>query len=245
MSYASKAGRARTSAKSPRAFAVCDRCGIWYNRDQLINQNEWRGMHLQPLYIFVCKKCLDIPQENLRAIALPADPVPIWQPRVENFEQAENDYRSLAQQTIDPVTGIPIPSTTLRVTEDCENRITQPIGQPAGLEQAAIMPYNNAVMKPFGVPLKLLSVTANGTNIITATCSAAHGLATNGQISAAGLSNSQACGFFSVTVVNPIVFAYSTISAIPSGPLLTSTTRIVTALVGLPYGSRAIPPVGA
>ena len=176
---------------------MCFRCGQWWNRDELQFQHDWRGTHIQNLYILVCERCYDVPQEQLRAITLPADPVPVYFPSVENFEQAETDYRSLVPGTVDPLTGIPIPSTTLRVTEDCENRITQPVGAPVGLEQAAVMPYNGAVQKAFGVPLALLSVTSNGTATVNVTCSKPHGLQTNGQISANGLASSEACGFFS------------------------------------------------
>lgn len=242
MAYASQSGRARTSAKSPSAFAVCMRCGLWYNRSDLVFQSEWRGTTLRNIWILVCTRtCLDIPQEQLRAIVLPADPTPVYFPSVEQFEQDETDYRSLAEVTTDPRTGIPIPSTTLRVTEDCENRITQPIGAPEGLSQKAVMPYNPAVQRHFAVPLSILSVTSNGTATITATCSRPHHLQTGDQISAAGLS--AANGFYTVVAVNPMVLTWTTVANIPATSLLTSTSRIVTALVGVPYGSAVIPPV--
>jgi hypothetical protein len=277
MAYASQAGRARISSKKPQAQAVCDRCGIWYNRVDLHWQTDWRGTSLQNLWLLVCRRCLDIPQEQLRAIQLPADPVPVWQPRVENFEQDETDYRStlptqppeqvlgtqsglvlgtqagqrLGPQSgarvypvtkVDPVTGIPIPSTTLRVTQDCENRITQPRGDPGGLAQNAIMPYNGGVQKAFGVPLSILSVIANGTDTIAVTCSKVHGLQTDSQVSIEALTVAAADGFFSVTVLTATAFTYRCRADVPSGSLLTPTTRIVTALVGLPYGSKTIPP---
>jgi hypothetical protein len=239
MAYASRSGRARTSAKKPEAFAVCDRCGIWHNRVSLQWQSDWRGTSLQNLWILVCRRCLDTPQEQLRAIQLPADPVPVWQPRIEDFAGDETDYRSTVPGTVDPITNIPIPSTTLRVTEDCQNRITQPIGIPEGLDQDAVMPYNGGVQKAFGVPLALLSVIANGTATIAVTCSAPHGLVTDGQISAEGLT--AANGFYSVVVVSATAFTYMTPQNVPAGSLLTPTSRIVTALVGLPYGSTTIP----
>ena len=242
MSYASKAGRARVSAKSPRAFGVCFRCGMWYNRDQLTFQFQWMGTTLRNTYVLVCKRtCLDTPQEQLRSIILPADPVPIYFPSVEQFESIETDYRSLADVATDPATGIPVPSTTLRITEDCQNRTTEPYGAPEGLSQNAVMPYNGAVQQPFAVPLSLLSVVANGTAPINVTCSKPHGLLTGSQISVAGLT--AANGFFSVCVANPMTFSYAVISNIAAGSLLTGKARIVTALVGLPYGSRQIPQI--
>ena len=85
MAYASRSGRARTSAKNPQAFAVCDRCGMWYNRVALSFQREWRGTALQSLWILVCDRCLDVPSQFLRSIYIPPDPVPIRDPRPEFF----------------------------------------------------------------------------------------------------------------------------------------------------------------
>ena len=76
-------GRASTTARRPRAFAVCDRCGTWYNREQLRWQHEWAGQSLQNLQILVCLRCLDVPNIQLRSIVLPPDPMPVWQPRPE------------------------------------------------------------------------------------------------------------------------------------------------------------------
>ncbi len=204
-------------------------------------QHDWRGTTLQNLYILVCEPCYDVPQEQLRAIVLPADPVPVYFPSVEQFEQDETDYRSLADVATDPETGIPVPSTTLRITEDCLNRTTQSIGAPEGLDQNAVMQYNGATKQAFGQPLSILSVTANGTATITATCSKPHGLSTGAQISAQGLADAN--GFYSVTAVNQMILTWTTVANIPSGSLLLSKSRIVTALVGLPYGAAQIPPV--
>lgn len=113
MSYASKAGRARTSAKSPVAQAVCDRCGMWYSITDTQFQFDWRGTALQCLWLRVCKRCLDVPQQQLRAIQLPADPVPVWQPRPENFVADEVDSNQpigvptgLDQNAVMPYNGI-------------------------------------------------------------------------------------------------------------------------------------------
>jgi hypothetical protein len=163
----------------------------------------------------------------------------VWQPRVENFADAETDYRSTLPGTTDPVTGLPVPSTTLRITQDCRNRSTQPIGVPDGLDQNAIMPYNGGTQKAFGTLLPVLSVVANGTATVSVTCSMAHGMATNAQIAASGLT--AANGFYSVTVVSATAFTYTTPANVAAGSLLTAKTRIVTALVGLPYGTPTVP----
>jgi hypothetical protein len=244
MAYASQSGRARTSAKKPAAFAVCQRCGMWHNRINLNFQMEWRGTSLQNIWILVCKDCYDTPQEQLRAIVLPADPTPIFYPSVEDFTAAETDYRSTSQPIPpDPVTGIQIPSTTLRTTEDFNNRTLLPYGKPVGLTQAAVMPYNGAVQRAYGIPLALLSVSSNSTCTVTVTCSAVHGLQTDSQVSIEGLSYGPANGFYSVEVLTATAFTYTTYAPVPSQSLLTPTTRIITALVGLPRGYTTIPKI--
>ena len=79
-------GRASISARSPRALGVCDRCGFLYNLNQLKWQHEWSGVKLQNLRLLVCAGCLDVPQEQLRAIVLPPDPVPVMNPRPEAYD---------------------------------------------------------------------------------------------------------------------------------------------------------------
>lgn len=80
-------GKARVDANNPEAFAVCDRCGIWHNHNRLSFQYEWGGPNLINRQMLVCEKCLDVPQDQLRTIVLPPDPVPIQNPRPEYFEQ--------------------------------------------------------------------------------------------------------------------------------------------------------------
>lgn len=84
-------GRAQVSTSNPRAFAVCDRCGLWWNHDQLNWQYEWAGTQLYNKGLLFCRECLDIPQEQLRTIVLPPDPLPIINARVENFSADETD----------------------------------------------------------------------------------------------------------------------------------------------------------
>jgi hypothetical protein len=208
---------------------------MWYNRVDLTFQFEWRGAQLQNTYILVCKRCLDIPQEQLRAITLPADPTPIFYPSVENFDESRSNYRSLAAPTVlDPKTGIPIPGTTLRITEDNQNRAIDPFGLPVGLNQNAVMPYNGATQQHFGVALAVLSVIADDSATVAVTCSAVHGLQNNSQVAVDGLSWSPACGFYSVTVTTATAFTYMTYGSNPAGSLMQPGTLITTCLVGLP-----------
>jgi hypothetical protein len=243
MAYASQSGRARTSSSSPQAHAICDRCGFRYNHADLQWQYDWRGAALQNIRILVCNSCVDTPQEQLRAIVVPADPTPIMQARVQDFRQAETDYQTVtAPPIIDPTTGIPIPVSVTLTTQDGENLLTQQTGAPTGLTQGAVMPLVGK--EHFSVKLNPLSISAVGTDQIAVTFSAAHGLVTDAQISVEGLSNPEACGFYSITVTTATAFTYQTNKAIPAASLLTGTTNMVTALVGLPYGFTQIPQTG-
>lgn len=211
MAYASISGRARTSARSPQAHAICDRCGRRWNLVDLSWQFDWRGPILQNLRFLVCRPCYDQPQEQLRTIVLPADPVPVMNARVQDFRAAESDYRTTsAPPVIDPRTGIPIPGKVYRATPERNNRTTLPFGRPVGNIQPSIPGYAGAVQKPFGRPLDILSVMANGTATIFVTCSSPHGLCTNDQISIEGLLVDAACGMYSVVVQTATAFTYMT-----------------------------------
>lgn len=77
--------RYTVSRSSPRARGVCDRCGFQYQLSELEYQYQWAGTRLQNLQRRVCETCMDIPQEQLRAIILPPDPLPVNDPRVELY----------------------------------------------------------------------------------------------------------------------------------------------------------------
>lgn len=133
MAYASQAGRARTSARSPQAHAICDRCGFRYNHVDLRWQFDWAGASLINKRLLVCSPCNDTPQQQLRAIVVPADPMPIMNPRVQNFVTAETSTRyTSGQNTVDPVTGIPVIGGNVRVTQTDEDRVLQQTGEPPG-----------------------------------------------------------------------------------------------------------------
>jgi len=243
MSYASQSGRAKTSATNPQAHAICDRCGFRYNHAELKWQYDWRGAMIQNIKILVCDSCYDTPQEQLRSIVVPADPTPIINARVQDFETAETNYQTVsAPATIDPQTGIPIPPSVTLVTQSGQQLTTQPYGQPVGLTQPAVMPLKGTTQ--YAVKLPVVSVSSNGTTVVTVTCSAVHNLTTNDQISVEGVTNTDACGFYSVTVLTATAFTYEPVQVIPAAALLTPTTRIITASVGLPYGYTQIPQVG-
>lgn len=135
MAYASKAGRAHASLTRPRAFAVCDRCGIWTNHFKLRWQYDWAGASLINKRVMVCYPCLDKPQMQLRAIILPADPVPILNARPELYtDNLSVDLRLTdgPPDITDERTGIPIPGGAVRTTFENDRRVTQQTGAPSG-----------------------------------------------------------------------------------------------------------------
>ena len=129
MGYASKQGRARISSRNPQAAAVCDRCGGVYNHTSLNWQYDWAGASIINKRILVCRHCLDNPQQQLRAIVLPADPMPILNPRPEQFERAETDYRLTSlPATMNLKTGLMVPDGDTRITENDKKRVVQQTG---------------------------------------------------------------------------------------------------------------------
>lgn len=133
MAYASQQGRARVSSRSPRAAAQCDRCSFLYNHSDLRWQFDYAGAGLINKRMLVCRRCEDLPQNQLRSFVIPTDPVPIQNPRVPNYAEAASNTRvTSGQNTIDPVTGIPIPGGNTRITEDDGVRVTQQTGEPPG-----------------------------------------------------------------------------------------------------------------
>lgn len=164
MAYASKSGRARTSSTNPQAHAICDRCGGRYNHVDLRWQVDWAGSGLINKRMLVCNNCLDVPQQQLRAITIPADPVPIMNPRVQDFSVAETNYRMVSgDDTVDVTTGIPILGKTKRRTQGNDYRVLQQTGEPGpglneqpGTDPAAPgnddpgLPYNNTEVPETG-----------------------------------------------------------------------------------------------
>jgi hypothetical protein len=106
MGYASQAGRARTSAKNPQAHAICDRCGFRYNHVDLRWQFDWRGTSLQNIRLLVCDQCTDEAQQQLRAIVIPADPIPIVNPRIQDFVTAETNNRAVSGTVLVPSAAV-------------------------------------------------------------------------------------------------------------------------------------------
>jgi hypothetical protein len=109
-------GRARVSARRPEAHGICDDCGFRYLRRQLRPKQQWTGMKLQTFNILVCNQCWDIPQTQLRTLIIPPDPIPIRNPRPEQFSAEVPSYAStLTGNHMTTTSGVKI-TMMIRVT---------------------------------------------------------------------------------------------------------------------------------
>jgi hypothetical protein len=228
-----------------------------YNHVDLQWQYQWQGNKLNNIKLLVCRKCNDRPQTQLRAIVLPADPMPVINPRIQDYVTAATNNRSTSgQNTIDPITGIPIPGTNQRITTlnnlPGQPRVTQQTGsargslngQP-GTDPNAIMPLY--LTTHYDVLVPVLSMVSDGVTgtVINVTCSAVHNLSTNSQISVQATVNNSADGFYSITVTSPVAFTYQVQESVGlNTSVKTSGTVVHTALVGLPYNTDQIPQAG-
>ena len=196
----------------------------------------------------MCNRCLDTPQENIRAIVLPRDPDPIINARPENYDGDSTSYMTLTPGSTDPSTSLPIPNQTKMVTLAGQPMTPQPLGPTAnrrsdiGLGGTAQMPL--VAGKKWAQPVPFLSILSNGTLTITVTCSPAHGLTTNAQVAVEGTSDPAASGVYSVTVTSPMAFTYQTNVPAAAGSMLTGSTTMVTTNVGVPRGYAQIPQTG-
>lgn len=133
MAYASKEGRARADTRSPRAAGQCDRCGFLYQFDHLRWQLDYSGAGLYNKRILVCEKCYDTPQQQLKVIVIPPDPLPVLNARPPDYVTSETNYRQTSgQNTTDFWTGIPIYQGNTRITQNNNTRVTQQTGEPPG-----------------------------------------------------------------------------------------------------------------
>ena len=230
-------GRAKVSARNPEAFAICDNCGFLYNHSELRWQLQWAGNKLVNLKQLVCRRCNDIPQTQLRAIVLPADPMPVLNPRVQNYQAASTDYRATSgQNTIDPETGIPIPGNTLRITENDDFRVTQQTGAPNGSINE--LPGTD----PNAVTYRVISnAVDNGSGLIRLTVNTTNGMITGQQVTVGDVvGTTEANGNWTITVISltEIDLASSTFAnAYSSGGYVVNNPA-------LPYNNTTIPPTG-
>lgn len=129
MSYHRLGKHVRISPGSPQAAAVCDRCGLFFNHVNLRWQHDYAGAGLINKRLLVCRTCEDRPQSQLRAIVLPADPVPIQNPRIPDYAASNNDRRITQGPTItDPITGLQKRTGDTRITAEADARVVEQNG---------------------------------------------------------------------------------------------------------------------
>jgi hypothetical protein len=63
---------------------------MWHQLNRLNYQMEWRGARLMNIRLRVCPQCTDRPFLFNRPIIYPPDPVPVRDPRPQNFEIPNN-----------------------------------------------------------------------------------------------------------------------------------------------------------
>jgi hypothetical protein len=124
MSIGQLTGTATISNGLATSWGTCDRCGKLRDYCDLAWQTQWSGFQLINLRLLCCTVhagggCIDLPNETLRAIVLPPDPIPIQNPR-PGFYRVEEDQASQAM----PPDG----SKRILFTEDGE-AITTESGQ--------------------------------------------------------------------------------------------------------------------
>ena len=231
-------GRAKVNARNPEAFAICDGCGFLYQHSELRFQLQWSGNKLVNLRQLNCRRCNDIPQTQLRAIVLPADPMPIMNPRVQNYQAASTDYRATSgQNTINQRTGIPIPGNTLRITENDDYRVTQQTGAPNGSLNE--LPGTD----PNAVTYRVISnAVNNGSGLIRLTVNTTSGMITGQQVTVGEVvGTTEANGNWTITVISLTevdLQSSSFASAYASGGYVVNNPS-------LPYNNTEIPKTGA
>ena len=134
-------GHVRVNARSPRAAGKCDRCGFLYNHATLKWQFDWSGVRLQNLRILVCDRCLDVPQQQLRAKILSPDPLPIFNARPEPFTVTgvsydESNYittEAPSDSIFSELVGLTITTESTGLSMVTEGNVVYPyIAPPAG-----------------------------------------------------------------------------------------------------------------
>jgi hypothetical protein len=230
-------GRAKVNSRNPESFGICDNCGFLYNLNELRWQMQWAGNKLVNMRQLVCRRCNDIPQTQLRAIIISADPMPVMNPRPANYQAANTDNRTTSgQNTVDPRTGIPIPGNTMRITENNNYRVTQQTGAPNGSLNE--LPGTD----PDAVTYRIISnAVNNGSGRIRLTVNTTNGMITGQNVTIGDVvGTTEANGNWKITVVNLTTLdidnstftnAYSSGGYIVNNP-------------SLPYGFTEIPRTG-
>jgi hypothetical protein len=205
-------------------------------------QYDWAGASLINKRILVCNTCYDEPQQQLRAIIIPADPTPIINPRVEPYAWDEIDRRQVSgNNTTNAQTGIPVQQGDTRVTTidgdiPDRTRVTQQTGEaPYGTNQKPGTDPNAVTYRD------ITNVTNNGIGVIRVTVSVTSGFITGQRVIINDVDGVDAAnGKWTITVINPSQFDLQNSSftgAYVSGGYVINNPS-------LPYGFDEVPKTG-
>jgi hypothetical protein len=177
---------------------------LWYNHSALRWQFDWAGASLINKRILVCDTCYDEPQQQLRAIVIPADPVPILNPRTEPYTWDSTDYRQVSgYNTTNLTTGIPVPQGDVRVTTEnneptADKRVVQQTGEaPNGTNQLPGTDPNAVTYRT------VTNAVDNGSGRVRLTIATTNGMRSGQQVTVQEVGGvSSADGNWTITVVD-------------------------------------------
>lgn len=169
-------GHATVNARLPRAWGVCDRCGALYEHRKLAWQFDYSGPRLFNKRILVCPSCMDRPQENLRTIVLPPDPVPIQNPRPEQYAADDNPISPVGQAPPWVVSPVYVRGTDTGTLQNSfrafDSNLNKPFSQCAGVS-ISNLGLANTIGKNWNRDPSRIQATMPTTNTITHTVSRA------------------------------------------------------------------------
>lgn len=96
MSWWNARGMAGINARNPRAVGQCDCCGWTYSLQDLRYQMQYAGQKIINTHFRVCPTCYDIPSVRQNPYAIAPDPVPVKDPRLEDYAAESKGSRGPA-----------------------------------------------------------------------------------------------------------------------------------------------------
>lgn len=161
MAYGNVHGKSRVSWRSPAAFGACDYCGTLYNLVDLKFQYEWYGTNLTNTGFKACRRCLSKPQDQLRPIILPPDPIPVDQPRPPYYAQVIG-LEGFTQYVLWPG-GFPL-AEPVYLTDGNGHQILNDLGQPILIsDDANPLSVLQQIAMDSGIPIPGNIVDRSGT----------------------------------------------------------------------------------
>ena len=176
--------RARVDRRSPSAWAICDFCNKQVNRTDLVPDRQYMGTEVRPTGFLVCKfTCVDVPQPQQKAIRLPPDPLPVENPRVDNFPSGNFGFTQYllgnqGQTPANPMQAYPVTKTTALASLAALSGIATPM--PYADHSATVAASNTTQTLMSANPARVwLAIYSPGPLFAISTGHAAYGSASN------------------------------------------------------------------